>query len=69
MIRTLVSSGEVPSLDGLSLKHAVDAYTIGKALDQWRDQQSCSEEGQAIAPRKEVDAIHYCSLESEQGSH
>ena len=31
-----VLSGEVPSLDGLSLKHAVDAYTIGKTLDQWR---------------------------------
>jgi hypothetical protein len=29
---TWVLNGEVPSLDGISLKHAVDAYTIGKTL-------------------------------------
>ena len=31
-----VLNGEVPSLEGISLKHAVDAYTIRKALSQWR---------------------------------
>ena len=31
-----VLDGEVPSLDGIKLTHAVDAYTIGKALDLWR---------------------------------
>ena len=32
-----VLNGEVPSLEGISLKHAVDVYTIGKTLDQeWR---------------------------------
>ena len=31
-----VLDGEVPSLDGITLTHAVDAYTIGKALDLWR---------------------------------
>jgi hypothetical protein len=32
-----VLNGEVPrSLEGISLKHAVDAYTICKTLHQWR---------------------------------
>ncbi len=33
---TWVLHGEVPNLDGISLTHAVDRYTITKALDLWR---------------------------------
>ena len=28
--------GELPSLDGIKLTHAVDSYTVTKALDLWR---------------------------------
>jgi hypothetical protein len=33
---TWVLHGEVPNLDGITLTHAVDRYTITKALDLWR---------------------------------